>query len=128
MSCSGRLLWLLGYQFSPRLADIGEATFWRIDHTADYGLLNNLARDRLNKDLIAEPGGPAARSWLPEAGRTERLRIHAHQPERRRTSTFVRAFAELGRIAETLFLPAYVDDEAYRRSPGSSSPSRAPRR
>ena len=25
------LFWLLGYQFSPRLADIGEAPFWRLD-------------------------------------------------------------------------------------------------
>jgi len=32
-----------------------------------------------------------------------------------RTSTLVRAIAELGRIAKTLFLLAYVDDEAYRR-------------
>ena len=28
------LFWLLGYQFSPRLADIGEARFWRLDPTA----------------------------------------------------------------------------------------------
>jgi TnpA family transposase len=32
-----------------------------------------------------------------------------------RTSTLVRAIAELGRGAKTLFLLAYVDDEAYRR-------------
>ena len=32
------LFWLLGYQFSPRLADIGEARFWRLDPTADYGV------------------------------------------------------------------------------------------
>ena len=47
------LFWLLGYQFSPRLADIGESRFWRIDRTADYGQLNGLARHRLNTDLIA---------------------------------------------------------------------------
>ena len=29
------LFWLLGYQLSPRLADIGDARFWRIDKTAD---------------------------------------------------------------------------------------------
>lgn len=28
------LFWLLGYQFSPRLADIGEARFWRMDPAA----------------------------------------------------------------------------------------------
>jgi len=32
-----------------------------------------------------------------------------------RTSSLVRAIAELGRIAKTLFLLTYVDDEAYRR-------------
>jgi TnpA family transposase len=34
---------LLGYQFSPRIADIGGARFWRIDPKADYGPLNNFA-------------------------------------------------------------------------------------
>jgi TnpA family transposase len=28
---------LLGYRFSPRLADIGGTRFWRIDPNADYG-------------------------------------------------------------------------------------------
>jgi TnpA family transposase len=46
------LFWLLGYQFSPRLADIGEARFWRLDPTADYGILNTIARSRVNTDLI----------------------------------------------------------------------------
>ncbi|PSB42792.1 hypothetical protein C7B80_26295 [Cyanosarcina cf. burmensis CCALA 770] len=50
------LFWLLGYQFSPRLADLGEARFWRIDPQADYGVLNGLARQRVNTALIA-------RSW-----------------------------------------------------------------
>ena len=27
---------LLGYRFSPRLADIGGTRFWRIDPNADY--------------------------------------------------------------------------------------------
>lgn len=35
------LFWLLGYQFSPRLADVGGARFWRIDSKADYGVLIN---------------------------------------------------------------------------------------
>src|SRR3546814_4436974 len=31
------LFWLLGYRFSPRLADIGGAKLWRIDRQASYG-------------------------------------------------------------------------------------------
>ena len=30
------LFGLLGYQFSPRLADIGGTRFWRLDPEADY--------------------------------------------------------------------------------------------
>lgn len=48
------LLWLLGFQFSPRLADIGESRFWRLGRTADYGLLNGLAGHRVNPRLIAQ--------------------------------------------------------------------------
>jgi TnpA family transposase len=29
------LFWLLVDQFSPRLVDLGEAQFWRLDPTAD---------------------------------------------------------------------------------------------
>jgi TnpA family transposase len=47
------LFWLLGYQFSPRLADFGESRFWRIDPEADYGALNGLARQRINTARIA---------------------------------------------------------------------------
>jgi Tn3 transposase DDE domain len=38
------LFWLPGYQFSPRLADAGEAVFWRVGKSADYGALDELAR------------------------------------------------------------------------------------
>ncbi|AKK24589.1 hypothetical protein MB84_27430 (plasmid) [Pandoraea oxalativorans] len=41
---------LLGYRFSPRLADIGGTRFWRVDPQAGYGELNALARQRVNRD------------------------------------------------------------------------------
>ena len=50
---------LLGYQFSPRLADIGEARFWRLDSQANYGVLNGVAHYRVNLDLIANSYGAA---------------------------------------------------------------------
>ena len=45
---------LLGYQFSPRLADIGGSRFWRVDQKADYGVLNALAAQQINTTLIIE--------------------------------------------------------------------------
>lgn len=44
---------LLGYQFSPRLADAGEARFWRMEKDADYGPLNGISRNRIKPELIA---------------------------------------------------------------------------
>ncbi|HST90649.1 MAG TPA: Tn3 family transposase, partial [Brevundimonas sp.] len=67
------LFWLLGYQFSPRLADIGDARFWRIDRTADYGVLDGLARHRIDAALIK-------RNWddlLRLAGSLKLGRVHA---------------------------------------------------
>ena len=46
------LFYLLGYQFSPRLADIGATRFWRMDKEANYGPLDGLARHRISTRLI----------------------------------------------------------------------------
>ena len=57
----------LGYQFSPRLADIGDMRFWRIDPEANYGPLDGLARHRVRTSLVEE-------SWedlLRVAGRSK---------------------------------------------------------
>jgi TnpA family transposase len=110
------LFWCLGYQFSPRLAELKEARFWRIDPTADYGSLNGLARHRINTTLIAN-------NWddiLRVAGSLKVGTVHAStlvQSLQRggHPTTLARAIAELGRIPKTLHLLNYIDDEYYRR-------------
>ncbi len=110
------LFWLLGYQFSPRLADIGEARFWRMNTTADYGALDRLARQGINTRLIEH-------NWedmLRVAGSLKLGTIRASELMRSllrstRPSTLARALRELGRIPKTLYLLSYVDDENYRR-------------
>jgi len=107
---------LLGYQFSPRLADLGDARFWRTNLHADYGPLNGIARHRVNTDLIAS-------SWddlLRVAGSLSTGTVRASEILRvlqggGRPTPTGRAIAELGRIAKTLYLLAYLDDEPYRR-------------
>jgi len=108
---------LLGYQFSPRLADAGEARFWRIDRAADYGPLDGLSRrNRIKTDLIQH-------NWedvLRVAGSLKLGTVRASDLVRAlhagtRPSELARAIAEVGRIAKSLFLLFYVDDEAHRR-------------
>ena len=105
------LFWLLGYQFSPRLADLGESRFWRIDPAADYGALNGLARHRVRTELIV-------RHWddlLRVAGSLKMGAISASELTRsllrsNRPSTLARAIGELGRVAKTLYLLSYLDE------------------
>ncbi len=48
------LFWLLGYQFCPRLADIGGARLWRVDKAANYGPLGAIAEGSINTKLIVD--------------------------------------------------------------------------
>ena len=110
------LFWLLGYQFSPHLADIGEARFWRLDPAADYGVLTGLARCRVNTELIM-------RNWddlLRVAGSLQQGTVSASDLMRsilrsKRPSTLARAIGALGCIPRTLYMLSYIDDENYRR-------------
>ena len=107
---------LLGFQFSPRLADIGGSRFWRVDGRADYGPLNALAAQRVNTALIAE-------HWedlLRLAGSLKLGTVFASGMIRTlqtkdRPTKLARALGEFGRLVKTLYLLRYIDDQAYRR-------------
>jgi TnpA family transposase len=76
------LFWLLGYQFSPRLADVGEARFWRLDSTTDYGVLNSIARSRVNTKLIMRNWDDLLRGGgVSATGEGERVGTHAIDPQ-----------------------------------------------
>jgi TnpA family transposase len=110
------LFWLLGYQFSPRIADIGGVRFWRMDAEADYGPLNGLARHRINSELISSHWD----DMLRVAGSLKLGTVHATDLMRAlqrggHPSALARAIGEVGRIAKSLYLLCYIDDENYRR-------------
>jgi len=110
------LFWLLGYQFSPRLADIGEARYWRIDATADYGALNGIARNQVNTALIVNNWDDMLRvTGSLKLGTVSALDLVRSLQRGSGNSTLSRAIGELGRIAKTLYLLSYLDDETYRR-------------
>ena len=110
------LFWLLGYQFSPRLADLGEIRLWRIDRDAHYDPVNPLARNRVNTRLIVENRDDLLRL----AGSLKLGHVHAGAIMRtlyvgERTTALAKALRELGRIIKSLHILSYIDDEEKRR-------------
>ncbi|MHA0036670.1 Tn3 family transposase [Deinococcus sp. PESE-13] len=107
---------LLGYQFSPRLADVGDQRFWRMERDADYGALNDLSRHTINERLIAEHWDDLLRlAGSLKLGKVQATAVMRTLQRGGSLSGLGRAVAELGRIEKTLYLLNYVQDEAYRR-------------
>jgi TnpA family transposase len=107
---------LLGYQFSPRIADVGGARFWRVDQKADYGILNDLACNKINLRLITEHwddllrlAGSLKLGVVRAGGLTRTLQTND------RPTKLARALQELGRLIKTLYLLRFIDDDSYRR-------------
>jgi TnpA family transposase len=108
---------ILGYQFAPRIADLSDTRFWRIDAQADYGPLNAVARSRIDlspiracwPDMVRVAGSLAL--GAVRAYDVMRMLSREGQPSR-----LGRAFTEYGRIAKSLHLLATIDiDDTYRR-------------
>ncbi len=110
------LFWLLGFQFSPRLADIGGAKLWRIDKDADYGPFNPVVRGAINTGLIRDNwedlirlAGSLKLGHLKAAGVMRTLQV------KDRPTTLAKALSELGRVVKSLHILRYVDDRQFRR-------------
>jgi TnpA family transposase len=107
---------LLGYRFSPSLADIGGARLWRVDREANYGPFNDLSRHCVNLALIAENwddclrlAGSLKLGRVRATGIMRTLQVGEHAPR------LARAIAEIGRIHKTAHVLRYLDDASLRR-------------
>src|SRR5229473_4185803 len=108
---------LLGYRFSPRLADIGGTRFWRIDPQADYGTLNSLARQCVKLDRITPHWDDMLRTvGSLKLGRVPATGIMRTLQVGDRPTRLAQAFAEFGRIDKTIHTLTYLDDETKRRA------------
>ncbi|GAB3226332.1 hypothetical protein GCM10027295_19880 [Pseudaeromonas pectinilytica] len=108
---------LLGYHFSPRLADVGGTRFWRTRPDADYGKLNGLARQSIKFDLIAEHWDDLLRlAGSLKLGRIPATGIMRTLQTGDRPTRLALALAEFGRIEKTLHTLTYIDDESKRRA------------
>src|SRR5680860_790193 len=110
------LFWLLGYQFSPRLADAGEAVFWRIDKNADYGPLDDISRGIIKKRYLEENWDDMMRvAGSLRLGTVRASELMGTLLKSDRPSGLAKAIKEVGRVNKTLYLLNYIDSQDYRR-------------
>jgi TnpA family transposase len=108
---------LLGYHFSPRLADVGGTRFWRTCTDADYGVFNDIARQTIRLELIEEHWDDLLRlAGSLKLGRVPATGIMRTLQTGDRMTRLARALAEFGRIDKTLHMLTYIDSEEKRRS------------
>lgn len=115
-----------GYQFSPRIADIGDTRLWRIPAAKgpqpSYGRFDELGRHLLRLDVVR-------REWdtmLRVAGSLTTGKLRAYDLIRMmsadgRNTSLGEAFAHYGRIFKTLHVLQFLHDESYRRRSTRSS-------
>jgi TnpA family transposase len=107
---------LLGFRFAPRLRDLPDQTLYRARPGADYGPLNRVLRRRLRTELIVAHWEELTRLAASlRDGLVAPSLLVAKLQGLRRQSTLQQAIQELGRLAKTRHILAFVDDERLRR-------------
>jgi len=103
---------LLGYQFSPRLADLPDRRFWRMTARADYGALNGIAANRINTRLIVAHWEDVLRvaGTLHTRSATASAVIRSLQRNGQPTP-LARAIGEIGRATGTMTRLRWITDE-----------------
>lgn len=110
------LFWLLGFQFSPRLADIKDRRFWRMERRADYGSFNDISKHKISTnrvhsdwdDMLRVVGSLKTGNVRP----SQLLRIFSASSG---STSLAKSIRDIGRIAKTLYMLHYLRDESYRR-------------
>ena len=108
---------LLGYRFSPRIADVSDTRLWRIDPKADYGSFEPIVRHKINMEQIAESWDDLLRlAGSLKLGRVSAIGIMRTLQVGDHSTRIAQALTEFGRIEKTLHILNYIDDENFRRS------------
>lgn len=94
---------LLGYRFSPRLADLANQRFWRLQQGDDYGALNQLSRHIINSRLIIDHWDDMLRLvGSLKLGKVKATAVMRTLQRAGSLSGLGRAVAEFGRIENAL--------------------------
>ncbi len=107
---------LLGYQFAPRLRDLGDQTLYRLDPDADFGAVNQLLTGRLHPewflnqwDEMLRLAGSLKMGWVTASLLISKLNA---MPKH---NTLIRAMQEYGRLIKTNFILRYLCNPEFQR-------------
>jgi TnpA family transposase len=107
---------LLNMQFAPRIRDLGAQHLYRMDRAVTYQHLQPLLKSLLRPnrilpywDDLLRIAGSLKLGWVTASLLVSRLQASARQ------SALSAALQEYGRLAKTLFVLRYLDQEDYRR-------------
>ncbi len=97
-------------------ADAGASVFWRMDHDADYGVLNDIARGQSDpRKIVLQWDEMIRTAGSLKLGKVQASVLVRSLLKSERPSGLTQAIIEVGRINKTLYLLNYIDDEDYRR-------------
>lgn len=110
------LFTLLGFRFAPRLRDLSDQTLSRARKGVDYGVVAPALKKDLRINLILENWDDLNRvaASLKDGLIRPSILISKLQAMKQQ-NPLQQALQELGRIAKTAHIFAYVDDPAFRR-------------
>jgi TnpA family transposase len=107
---------LLGYQFAPRLRDLGDQQLYRLAMESDFGAVNQLLTGRLHIewflnqwDDLLRVAGSLKLGWVTASLLISKLNA---MPKH---NTLVRAMQEYGRLIKTIFILRYLSSPEFRR-------------
>lgn len=110
------LFGLLGFQFSPRIANNQATKLWRINPVADYQILNGVSQNRINTHLIETNWDDILRiAGSLKAGTVNATELTKALQREGQPTTLGKAITEYGKVYKTKHQLRYISDDIYAR-------------
>lgn len=107
---------LLGFQFSPRIANDKGTKLWRIDSDADYHELNTLSQNKINLTLIQTYWEEILRvAGSLKSGKVNATELTKALQRNGQPTELGKAITEYGKVYKTKHQLRYISDEIYAR-------------
>ncbi|HHD7854504.1 TPA: Tn3 family transposase, partial [Enterococcus faecium] len=110
------LFGLLGFQFSPRIANDKGTKLWRIDANAHYGELDTLSQNSINMELIYTHWEDILRvAGSLKSGKVNATELTKSLQRNGQPTPLGKAITEYGKVYKTKHQLRYISDEIYAR-------------